>query len=111
MKPSLGQAVHDLRPGKGLGEKDDIGIVRSLTSAISQSQKRNGLVWGLSTRKMRTPCSTQKIDNDLAALARAPASPSALEIEGVDVLVFLGRVFRVLDAAVGTVAKPFRMLA
>ncbi len=29
------------------------------TSAIIHSQKANGLVWGLSTRKMRTPRSIQ----------------------------------------------------
>ena len=31
-----------------------------LTSAMSQSQKTNGFVWGLSTRNILTPCSTQK---------------------------------------------------
>ena len=31
-----------------------------LTSPISHSQKAKGLVWGLSTRKMRTPCCAQK---------------------------------------------------
>src|SRR5260370_513412 len=34
----------------------------------------------------------------------------ALEVEGIDVLVLLGRVLGVLDGAVGTLAEPFGML-
>src|SRR5688572_3937874 len=42
---------------------------------------------------------------------RPQALPIAgLEVERIDVLVFLGRILRVLDAAVGPVTEPFGML-
>ena len=41
------------------------------TSAISHSQKGSGFVCGLSTRKMRTPCETQRRTTS----RRAPHSP------------------------------------
>ena len=68
------------------------------------------MVCGLSTRKMRTPCATQysitpaSAEPHLAPLRR-------LEVEGVDVLVLLRRVLGVLDAAVGALAEPLRVLA
>ena len=33
-----------------------------------------------------------------------------LEVEGIDVLVLLGRVFRILDRPIGALAEPLRML-
>ena len=51
----------------------------ALISLISHSQKRSGLVWGLSTRKMRTPCSIQKQTTLLSS------SQSALPVLGFEV--------------------------
>src|SRR5687768_2972436 len=38
-----------------------------LIPEISHSQKGNGLVWGLSTRKIRTPCSIQNTNTLLSS--------------------------------------------
>jgi hypothetical protein len=59
---------------------------------------------------MRTPCADPVLEHaDQRLPQRAPVR--GLEVEGVDVLVLLGRVLGVLDAAVGTPAEPFRVLA
>ena len=81
----------------------------SLTVRISHSQKANGLVCGLSTRKMRTPRSTQKRD-DVEQRVPELAPGRALEVQRVDVLVALGRVLGVLDGAVGAGAEELRVL-
>ena len=80
------------------------------TSAIIHSQKWNDLVCGLSTRKMRTPRAHQNSIDALQLLPEA-APRGALEVDRVDVLVFLRRVLRVLDRAVRPMPEPFRMLA
>jgi hypothetical protein len=46
----------------------------ALTAAISHSQNRTGLVWGLSTRKIRTPWAIQWSRTPLQASYRAGAS-------------------------------------
>src|SRR5262249_8505885 len=51
------------------------------TSRISHSQNGNGLVWGLSTRKMRTPCATQNSTTSRKVF-QSP-SPSAAEKSGL----------------------------
>src|SRR5229473_3259161 len=43
-------------------------------SRISHSQNRNGLVWGLSTRKILTPCAIQNSTTSRRAFHSAPAS-------------------------------------
>src|SRR5437870_1826866 len=47
---------------------------RRCTSAIHHSQKRNGLVCGLSTRKIFTPCETQKRKTSRSAAQSARQS-------------------------------------
>src|SRR5207245_2165639 len=49
-------------------------------------------------------------EGDLEQLGPQPTPGGGREIEGVDVLVLLGRVLRVLDAPVGAVPEPFRVL-
>ena len=65
---------------------------------------------GLSTRKIRTPRRIQKRTRP-SALPTTRASPVALEVEGINVLVLLRRIFGILHAAVGPMAKPLRMLS
>ena len=65
---------------------------------------------GLSTRKIRTPCSIQKRTMLLQLLPQRLPVP-AVEVDRVDVLVLLGRVLRVLDGAVRAPVEPLRMLA
>ena len=58
MKPSLASAFITFGRVKASARKITSGW-RDCTSRISHSQNGNGLVCGLSTRKIRTPCSTQ----------------------------------------------------
>ena len=77
--------------------------------SIIHSQKPNVFVCGLSTRKIFTPW----VDPEQHHVAqRLPQRPPvfALEVERIDVLVFLRRVLRVLDRAIGPVPEPFGML-
>ena len=59
MKPALPSARMTLGRVKASERKITSGS-RSCTSRMSHAQKSSGLVWGLSTRKVRTPCSIQK---------------------------------------------------
>src|SRR6266852_7936288 len=49
-------------------------------------------------------------DDDRQQLCPELAPRLAFEVERIDILVLLGRVFRVLDRAVRTMAEPFWML-
>ena len=82
----------------------------SQTSLMTQSQNRNGLVWGLSTRKIDTPWPIQNRKTSRSSAQRA-LPVGALEVDRVDVLVLLGRVLGVLDRAVGPVPEPLGVLA
>ncbi len=59
MKPSLASRYITFGRVNASARKSTSGCSR-LTSAIIHSQNGNGLVCGLSTRKMRTPSPTQK---------------------------------------------------
>ncbi len=83
---------------------------RAWTSSISHSQNANGLVCGLSTRKTRTPRSTQYSTTSQQRVPQ-PAPVLAVEVDVVDVLVALGRVLGVLERAVRAVVEPLRVLA
>ena len=95
-EPELRQVVHDLRARESLRQQEDRSGRRRMTSAISHSQNGNGFVCGLSTRKIRTPCSIQNRKTLFSSSHRASRS-SRLEVERVDVLVLLRRILGVLD--------------
>jgi hypothetical protein len=59
VKPSLASRYIVFGRVNASARKITPGCVRC-TSAMSHSQKAKGFVWGLSTRKIRTPLSTQK---------------------------------------------------
>ena len=77
-------------------------------SAISSSQKGTGLVCGLSTRKMRTPCDIQC--RTTRRISGVEALVVAVEIDRVDVLVLLRRVLGVGDRAVALGREPLGVL-
>ena len=104
----LRQRVHPRRAGEGLGQEDDVRVLLA-DVRMSHSQKPIGLVWGLSTRKMRTPRSTQNTHRPAQRLPQA-APVVAVEVDVVDVLVALGRVLRVLQRPVGAAVEPLRVL-
>ena len=97
-----------MRPGKGLGQKKDVRIF-FLDLADRPFPEPNALVCGLSTRKTRTPCSIQN--------CRHPSAPPTIPAtrgsrnRADNVLIFLGRIFRVLDGAVGPLPEPFGMFS
>ena len=108
MKPSLASPFISFGRVKASDRKITSGW-RSCTSRISHSQNGNGLVCGLSTRKMRTPCSIQNSTTSRSAFHSA-MRVGAVEIRIDDVLVFLRRVLGVADRAVRPALEPFRML-
>src|SRR5579859_5155579 len=63
LNPSLASRYMTLGRVNASDRKMTSGELR-LTSAMSHSQKAKGLVCGLSTRKMRTPCSIQNCTTD-----------------------------------------------
>ena len=82
---------------------------RSCTSWISHSQNGNGLVCGLSTRKISHALLDPE-QHDVAQRLPQRDAVGAIEIRIDDVLVFLRRVLGIADRAVGPALEPFRML-
>ena len=108
MKPSLARAFISFGRVKASDRKITSGS-RALTSRISHSQNGKGLVCGLSTRKIRTPCAIQNSTiSRNASHSRVGMGAGQVGID--DVFVFLGRVLGIADGAVGPPPEPFRML-
>ena len=80
-----------------------------LYPAMNHSQNANGLVWGLSTRKMRTPCFIQKRTTSCSSTHSACHS-AVFEIERENILIKFRRILGILYRAVRTGPKPFAML-
>ena len=66
MKPSFASRYIVFGRVNASDRKSTSGAVRWMSS-ISHSQNANGLVWGLSTRKIRTPLSIQKRNTPASA--------------------------------------------
>ena len=96
--------------GERLGEEDHVGVVARAPRRSATPRTASGLVCGLSTRKTRTPRSTQRATTSRSASQR-PRQSSRVEVEVVDVLVALRRVLGVLERAVGAAVEPLRVLA
>lgn len=105
---ALRQVVHDLGAREGLGEEEDFRML-FLDFADEITPKSEGLGVGIVDAEDADSLLDPKIGDALQFLPKlGPVRP--LEIQGVNVLVFLGRILRVLDAAIGTMLEPFRML-
>ena len=76
---------------------------------MTHSQNANGFVCGLSTRKMRTPCSIQK-RKTILQLRPQRAPFVGLEIERDRCPVLLRRILGILNRAVRPRPKPLAML-
>src|SRR3569833_1760586 len=105
----LGEAVHHLGPREGLGEKDRLGMCapRLFDEPVPQ---REGFGVRIVDAKDRHAVRQPEGDDLVELLPQLPPR-LALEIEGIDVFVFLRGILRVLHAPVGPLAKPFGMLA
>src|SRR6202044_2246235 len=105
----LGEAIHDLRPRERLGQEQHVGVL-ALNLADQPFPEWKGLRVRVVDAKYADSVLDPEID-DALQLRPQGAKVIGLEIEGVDILVFLRRVLRVLHTAVGAVLEPFGMRA
>ncbi len=105
----LGQPVHHLGSGERLGQEQDVGMI-GLDRADQPLPEREWL--GVRVVDAQDPNALLDPEADHVGQALPQRRPVlGLEVERVDVLVFLGRVLGVLDTAVGALAEPCRVLA
>jgi hypothetical protein len=106
--PELRQRPHHLRPSEGLGKKDHVRIDRlHLADHPFPERKRFGV-------RIVDPEDAHALfhpeQHDVAQGAPKRFVVDSVEVGIDDVFVFLGRIFRVFDRAVGPPGEPFRML-
>ncbi len=103
----LGELAHELGAGKGFGEEDGVG--RFFFYAPDQPFPE-GEVFGVGVVDPEYGDSLfDPVDDDLSQFFPELFPSGGLEFERVDVLVFFGRIFGVLDGVVGPHPKPFGM--
>ena len=105
----LGEAVHDLGAREGFGQKEDFRVV-----ALDFGDDPLPEGKGLGVRVVDAEDGDALVDpveEDALQLLPHAGPVFALKVEGVDVLVLLGRIFGVLDGAVGALAEPGLVLA
>jgi len=107
-KAELGEAVHDLGPRERLGEEDRVRVF-ALQLGDRPFPERKRL--GVRVVDAEDPHAFGRPAADDRSELRPQRAPFVrFEFEREDVLVFLGRVLRVLHRAVRAPAEPFRML-
>ncbi len=107
-EPALGQGVHQLGAGEGLGQEEDVGVpgLDVVDAPVPEAQR-------LGVRVIDAEDAHALLDPEqehVGELGPERAPVLGLEVEGVDVLVLLGRILGVLDGAVGAMAEPRRVL-
>src|SRR5262249_23818165 len=104
----LREPVHDVRPRKGFGQEYQTRMF-FLEVAYHTFPKIERLrMWVVYAENIHTLIDPE-FDNGLQLLPeRFPLLRT--ELERVNVLIFLRRIFRVLNRSVRTPSKPFRML-
>ena len=108
LKPKLGQPVHDLGPRECLGQKQHFRMVAlDLRDHPLPERKRLGV--RIVDAKDRHALADPVVEDGLQLLPH-PVPVFALEIEGINVLIFLGRILRVLNRAVGPLLEPVLVL-
>ena len=108
-EPHLGEPVHDLRSRERLGKQDRLGV-RTPQLGDQPLPEREGFGVRVVDPEHADPL-LGPVEDDRQKLLPEPSPVLGLEVERVDVLVLLRRVFRVLDRAVGPVLEPLGMLA
>ena len=104
----LGQPAHDLRAGERLGQEDRVGmpVPDFLDDPVPEPERLGvGVVDPEDRHAVADP-----VEEDVAELGPERLPVGALEVDGIDVLVLLGRVLGVLDRAVGPVPEPLGVL-
>ena len=104
----LREGVHDVGAGEGFGEEQDIGI---LFVDFGEAPLPEGEGFGVGVVDAEdADVAADPIEEDVIEGLPEAAPVCGFEVERVDVLIFLWRVFGVLDGAVGTDDEPFGML-
>src|SRR5262244_2499696 len=104
----LGECLHHLGAGEGLGQKDDIWVDGlNFSDQPLPERKRLGMriVDAKDTHPLRDP-----EQHDVAQSFPKSLIVGPVEIGIDDVFVLFWRIFRILDRAIGPASEPFRML-
>src|SRR4051812_28086216 len=108
-KPKLCQAIHDLRPRKRLGQKNELRVL-PLQLADHPFPEGKGLGVRVVDSEDVDPMADPELEYALELFPQLTPL-RRLKIDGIDVLVLLRWVLGVLNRAISAMAKPFRMLA
>ena len=97
-----------MRPGEGLGEEDGLGVIAMYLTDDPLPEGKRFRVRVIHAEDGDALLDPEQEDGE--QLFPEPAPVCRLEVERIDVLILLGRIFGVLDRAVGAEDKPLRML-
>ena len=102
----LGERVHDVGAGEGFGEEEGVGrgLVEFGDAPLPEGE---GLGVGVVDAEDADAAVDPELEDVVEGVPEA-APVGGLEVEGIDVLIFFGGIFGVLDGAVGTVGEPGR---
>ena len=106
VEPDRPQPVHHRRPGERLGEEDHVGVGRA-DLAQQPLPERDRL--GVGVVDAEDPDAVRHPVADDPQHLGGDAGRVVVEVDGVDVLVLLGRVLGVRDGAVGAGGEPLRV--
>src|SRR6516225_4791454 len=104
----LGERLHHLRSGEGLGQKHDVRIDGlDFSDQPLPERERLGMriVDAKDAHSLRDP-----EQHDVAQRLPKPFVVGSVQVRIDDVLILFWRVFGILDRAVGSAPEPFRML-
>ena len=104
----LGQLLHHPGSSEGLGQEDDLGVLR-LDEANQPFPEREGFGVRVIHPEHPHPLDDPEA-HDLEKLGPQRLPLRRLEVERVDVLVALGRVLGIADRPVGKMPEPLRVL-
>src|SRR5215831_9503766 len=107
-KAELGERLHHLGSGEGLGQEDDVRIdAMDFSDQPLPERKRLGMriVDAKDAHPLRDP-----EQDDVAQRLPKPFVVGSVQVRIDDVLILFWRVFGILDRAVGSAPEPFRML-
>src|SRR6266851_261837 len=107
-KAALGELILDLRPGEGLRQKNDLRVrgFDLVNQPFPETQWFGvGVVHAQDAHALLDP----EADNALEFLPEC-LPMRRVKVKGVDVLIFLGRIFGVLHGAIRAPPEPLRVL-
>ena len=105
----LGERLHDFRPGESL--RQERSRRDRPTGPRGSATPRTETAWCAGCRRERCAHPARpRTAPRRAAPSKAARVSAPVEVRIDDIFVFLRRVFRVLDRAVGPALEPFRML-